>query len=55
MTYYNGRWHLYSEAERKAYGEAKRQAQREKLHAVWISKAGMEADATAITKPYRRI
>lgn len=42
MTYYNGRWHLYSEAERKAYGEAQRQAQREKWHAVWISKTGLK-------------
>lgn len=42
MPYYNGRWHLYSEAERRAYGEEKRRQQSEAWHATWISKAGLK-------------
>ncbi len=42
MTYYNGRWHLYSEAERRAYGETQRQKQRDKWHAAWLSKTGLK-------------
>lgn len=42
MPYYNGRWHLYSEAERRDYGERKRQEQRDAWHANWVSKTGLK-------------
>lgn len=42
MPYYNGRWHLYDERERREYGERKRQEQRQKWHARWISRQGLK-------------
>ncbi|EMK1708439.1 hypothetical protein V8N79_004342 [Salmonella enterica] len=42
MPYYNGRWHRYSEAERRDYGERKRQEQREAWHENWFSKTGLK-------------
>lgn len=42
MPYYGGRWHRYSEAERSAFGEAKRKALSRAWHKTWISKAGLK-------------
>jgi hypothetical protein len=42
MPYYDGRWHLYSEAERRAFGEARREELRKAWHAKWISKGGLK-------------
>ena len=42
VTYYNGRWHLYTEGERREFGERKRQEQSEFWHAKWISKSGLK-------------
>ncbi|MCY1444545.1 hypothetical protein D9M71_610230 [compost metagenome] len=42
MPYYGGRWHRYSEAEQKAFGEAKRKALSITWHKTWISKAGLK-------------
>ena len=42
MPYYGGRWHLFSEAERRAYGELMRKKESEAWHAKWISKAGLK-------------
>lgn len=42
MPYYNGRWHLYDERERREYGERKRQERSQDWHARWISKKGLK-------------
>lgn len=42
MPYYNGRWHLYDERERREYGERKRQERSQDWHARWISKQGLK-------------
>lgn len=42
MPYYDGRWHLYSEALRRAYGEARREGLSKAWHAKWISKGGLK-------------
>lgn len=42
MPYYNGRWHRYSEAERRAYGEGKRAQLIKRWHEKWISKQGLK-------------
>lgn len=42
MPYYGGRWHLYSEAERRAYGEAKREERSKAWHTKWISRSGLK-------------
>ncbi|OQK32280.1 hypothetical protein [Vibrio parahaemolyticus] len=48
MPYYNGRWHLYSEAERREYGRQPREQRSEewraKWHAKWISKTGLKQE-----------
>ncbi|EOZ2859311.1 hypothetical protein ACQQ32_005619 [Pseudomonas aeruginosa] len=44
MPYYDGRWHLYSEAERRAFGEAQRKAQSKAWHAKWISKHRLKTE-----------
>lgn len=45
MPYYKGRWHRYSEAERRAYGAAMREkeskAASDAWHKEWISKTGL--------------
>ncbi|MFH2594715.1 MULTISPECIES: hypothetical protein [Enterobacterales] len=45
MPYYKGRWHRYSEAERRAYGAAMREkaskAASAAWHREWISKTGL--------------
>lgn len=45
MPYYKGRWHRYSEAERRAYGEAMREKESKAAsaawHREWISKKGL--------------
>lgn len=38
MHYYNGRWHLYDERERREYGERKRQERSRDWHKNWISR-----------------
>ena len=44
MPYYNGRWHRYNEAQRRAFGEAQREALRQEWHAKWISKHRLKAE-----------
>lgn len=44
MPYYNGRWNKYSEARRKAFGEAQREARSKEWHAKWISKQGLKSE-----------
>lgn len=41
MPYYNHAWHLFSETERRAYGEAQREKRSQAWHAKWISRAGL--------------
>ncbi|WP_200843000.1 hypothetical protein [Klebsiella pneumoniae] len=45
MPWYNGRWHRYSEAERRAYGAAMREKESKAAstawHREWISKKGL--------------
>lgn len=36
MPYYNGRWHRYSEAERREYGRQQREIYRQAWHEKWI-------------------
>ena len=43
MPYYNGRWHLYDERERREYGERKRQEHSQQWQANWISRQGLKA------------
>lgn len=43
MPYYNGRWHAYSEAERREYGRAKREQRRNDWHDKWLSRSGLKA------------
>ena len=42
MPYYNGRWHLYDERERREFGERKRQERSREWHAIWISRQGLK-------------
>lgn len=44
MPYYNGRWHLYSEAERREYGRQQKEHYREAWHKRWISKTGLKQE-----------
>jgi hypothetical protein len=44
MPYYDGRWHIFSESERRAYGERKRSELSKKWHAKWISKQGLKTE-----------
>lgn len=43
MVWYHGRWHRYSEAERREYGERKREEWRRRWHAQWFSRRGLKA------------
>ena len=42
MPYYNGRWHRYSEAERREYGRQQREHLSQIWHKTWISKTGLK-------------
>lgn len=42
MPYYNGRWHLYDERERREYGQRKREERSQEWHTCWISKQGLK-------------
>ncbi|EGR0746703.1 hypothetical protein BBM24_10825 [Vibrio parahaemolyticus] len=42
MPYYNGKWHLYSEAERREYGRQQREHLSQMWHKTWISKTGLK-------------
>lgn len=42
MPYYNGRWHLYDERERREFGERKRQERSREWHTRWISRQGLK-------------
>ncbi|EGR3031423.1 hypothetical protein J7H99_001517 [Vibrio parahaemolyticus] len=44
MPYYNGRWHRYSEAERREYGRQQREIYRQAWHEKWISKTGLKEE-----------
>lgn len=48
MPYYNGKWHRYSEAERREYGRQQREQRSEewkaKWHVEWISKMGLKQE-----------
>lgn len=44
MPYYDGRWHLFSEQERREFGERKRAELSKKWHAKWISKQGLKIE-----------
>lgn len=42
MPYYDGRWHLYSEQQRRAFGERRREELSKKWHEKWISRSGLK-------------
>lgn len=42
MTYYNGKWHRYSEAERREYGRLQQELRNQEWHKTWISKTGLK-------------
>lgn len=42
MPYYDGRWHRYSEAEKREFGQRERARESDKWHKKWISKAGLK-------------
>ncbi|KII76895.1 hypothetical protein [Vibrio renipiscarius] len=44
MPYYNGKWHLYSEAERREYGRQQREHLSQMWHKTWISKTGLKQE-----------
>ncbi|WP_419239604.1 hypothetical protein [Photobacterium leiognathi] len=44
MPYYNGRWHLYSEAQRREYGRKQAEKYRDAWHNTWISKTGLKEE-----------
>ncbi|WP_274024069.1 hypothetical protein [Vibrio parahaemolyticus] len=44
MPNYNGRWHRYSEAERREYGRQQREIYRQESHKTWISKTGLKQE-----------
>lgn len=44
MPYYDGRWHLYSEAERRAYGQRKREELSKQWHAKWITRHRLKVE-----------
>ncbi|MEZ8650812.1 hypothetical protein AB6D92_17720 [Vibrio splendidus] len=44
MPYYNGRWHRYTESERREYGRQQREIHRQKWHEKWITKTGLKQD-----------
>ncbi|OCH11483.1 hypothetical protein [Aliivibrio sp. 1S128] len=44
MAYYNGRWHLYSEAERRDYAHQQKDVWRQAWHNSWISKTGLKQE-----------
>ena len=44
MPYYNGRWNKYSESERKAFGQRKREEESSKWHKKYISRARLKSE-----------
>ncbi|MEZ9910702.1 hypothetical protein AB4371_19940 [Vibrio sp. 10N.261.51.A3] len=44
MPYYNGKWHRYSEAERREYGRQQTENYRQVWHQKWISKTGLKQE-----------
>ncbi|WP_165001224.1 hypothetical protein [Photobacterium damselae] len=44
MPYYNGKWHLYSEAERREYGRLQQELRSQECHKIWISKIGLKQE-----------
>lgn len=42
MPYYNGKWHRYSESERREYGRQQREHLSQIWHKTWISKTGLK-------------
>ncbi|EGQ9185125.1 hypothetical protein F8Y89_18990 [Vibrio parahaemolyticus] len=44
MPYYNGRWHRYSEAERREYGRQQQELRSQEWHKIWISKTGLKQE-----------
>ncbi|EJL6303550.1 hypothetical protein V4U24_003510 [Vibrio parahaemolyticus] len=46
MPYYNGKWHRYSESERRDYGRQQRELRSQewkaKWHKTWLSKTGLK-------------
>ncbi len=42
MPYYNGRWHRYSEAERREFGRRKREEYSRDWHMTWFSRKGLK-------------
>ncbi|MFK1055497.1 hypothetical protein ACIUXD_28265 [Pseudomonas aeruginosa] len=44
MPYYDGRWHMFGEQQRREFGERKRAALSKKWHAKWISKQGLKTE-----------
>ncbi|WP_339534602.1 hypothetical protein [Pseudomonas hunanensis] len=46
MPYYDHRWHLFTDEERRRYGESKRKELSDRLsrawHAKWLSKSGLK-------------
>ncbi|MDN3717428.1 hypothetical protein [Vibrio breoganii] len=44
MPYYNGKWHRYSEAERREYGRQQKENSRQVWHQKWISKTGLKQE-----------
>ncbi|WP_001147205.1 hypothetical protein [Vibrio metoecus] len=44
MPYYNGKWHRYSEAERRKYGRLQQELRSQEWHKIWISKTGVKQE-----------
>lgn len=42
MPYYKNQWHMFSEQERRQFGELKRAELSKKWHTKWISKQGLK-------------
>ncbi|EJL6264183.1 hypothetical protein NMS06_003051 [Vibrio cholerae] len=42
MPYYNGKWHRYSESERRDYGRQQQELRSQMWHKTWISKTGLK-------------
>ncbi|MBC7004406.1 hypothetical protein BIZ37_17725 [Photobacterium sp. BZF1] len=42
MPYYNGKWHRYSETERREYGRLQQELRSQEWHKIWISKTGLK-------------
>lgn len=44
MPFYGGRWHLFSEQERREFGKNKRAEASKEWHSKWISKQRLKSD-----------